>query len=110
MSTTTDTTIDSAHGHDDGHAEHPSDVSYMRIALWLAILTAVEVALYYFPPGAAEVPLLLGLMVVKFAIVASEFMHLRFDKRPLLTWVFVLGVAMAMAVYVAMMTAFEYWA
>lgn len=96
--------------HDEAdHHDHPSDWAYMKIAVVLAVLTAIEVALYYFPPGGAEVPSLLILMVVKFAIVALYFMHLKLDSK-LLTWVFLIGVLMALAVYIATLTAFEFWA
>ena len=36
------------------------------------------------------------------------FMHLRFDNK-LLSWVFVAGLVLAVAVYIVMLTTFEYW-
>ncbi|MEM9714152.1 MAG: cytochrome C oxidase subunit IV family protein, partial [Actinomycetota bacterium] len=92
--------------HDDHAGNHLSDWEYIKIGIWLAILTAIEVALFYFPPGGAEVPALLILMVVKFAIVAAYFMHLKGDK-PVLTQVFVGGLLLAVAVYFAVFFAFE---
>ena len=62
-----------------GH--HPSSADYVRIALILAFLTALEVSTYYFDFGRAGVPLLVVLMVIKFVHVANEFMHLKYDTR-----------------------------
>jgi cytochrome c oxidase subunit IV len=65
-----------------GHAgHHPTPAEYVRIALILAALTALEVSTYYFDFGSAAIPLLIALMVIKFVIVAGFFMHLRFDTR-----------------------------
>ena len=47
----------------------------------LAVLTALEVATYYVDVGGALVPTLIGLSVVKFALVVMWFMHLKFDAR-----------------------------
>ncbi|MEM9034250.1 MAG: cytochrome C oxidase subunit IV family protein [Actinomycetota bacterium] len=94
--------------HHDEHSNHLSDWEYIKIGIVLAILTAIEVALFYFPPGGAEIPALLILMVVKFIIVAAYFMHLKGD-RPVLTQVFVGGLVLAVAVYMAVFFAFELW-
>ncbi len=105
--TTTDThDVDT---HDDHH-EHPSDRSYVGIAIILAILTAIEVLMFIIEDslGKTVVKLgLLGLMVVKFWIVGSYFMHLKFDNK-VLTWLFVAGLVLAVAVYFIMMSAFEF--
>ncbi len=99
-----------AESHDDehDHVDHASDWDYIKVGILLAILTAIEVALYYFPPGGFEVPALLGLMVVKFVIVAAYFMHLKTDNR-LLTQIFMIGLVLASLVYVAALSAFEFW-
>jgi len=105
--TTTDThDVDT---HDDHH-EHPSDRSYVGIAIILAILTAIEVLMFIIEDslGKTVVKLgLLGLMAVKFWIVGSYFMHLKFDNK-VLTWLFVAGLVLAVAVYFIMMSAFEF--
>jgi cytochrome c oxidase subunit 4 len=67
------------HGAHAGH--HPSPAEYVRIALILGLLTALEVSTYYFEFGRAGIPLLIGLMIVKFIMVASFFMHLRYDTK-----------------------------
>ncbi len=100
----------SAVGEDAGpiEAHHPRDVSYIVIAVWLAVLTAVEVALSYVELWDLNVPLLLILMVVKFGIVAAYFMHLKLDNR-LLTQLFVAGLVLAVSVYLAVLLAFEWF-
>jgi hypothetical protein len=48
------------------------------------------------------------MMVAKFAIVAGYFMHLKFDS-PMFTKFFVAGLVLAVAVYMATLTAFQYF-
>ena len=81
----------------DGPA-HPSDKKYVMIGLILGLLTLVEVGLYYIDIGALNNTTLILLAVVKFAIVAAFFMHLRFDK-PILRRLFVTGIVLAISVY-----------
>jgi cytochrome c oxidase subunit 4 len=92
-----------------GHA-HPSDRSYVGIALILALITAAEVATFYLEDelGSVLVPILLVMMVVKFAMVAGWFMHLKFDSS-LFTRMFVSGIVLAVSVYVAALAAFEFF-
>jgi cytochrome c oxidase subunit IV len=67
--------------HDEHVGHHPTPAEYVRIALILALLTALEVSTYYFDFGRAGIPLLIVLMIIKFVMVASFFMHLRYDTR-----------------------------
>ena len=80
-------------GHDGEHGEHDhvSDNKYIVIAVILAVITAAEVAASYIDLGPIFIPLLLFMMAVKFFIVASFFMHLRFDNR-IFTWFFYSGL------------------
>jgi cytochrome c oxidase subunit IV len=103
-----------AHSHEEtvtgtGHA-HPSDRSYVGIALILALITAAEVATFYLEDelGSILIPALLVMMVVKFAMVAGWFMHLRFDSS-LFTRLFVSGIVLAVGVYLATLAAFEFF-
>ena len=84
---------------------HPSPAKYVGIAIFLAIITALEVALYYITmPEWLIVILLLILATAKFAIVAAFFMHLKFDS-PMLRRVFITGIALAGVVYtIALLT------
>jgi len=103
-----------AHSHEEtvtgtGHA-HPSDRSYVGIALILALITAAEVGTFYLEDelGSILIPALLVMMVVKFAMVAGWFMHLRFDSN-LFTRMFVSGVLLAVGVYLAMLATFQFF-
>jgi cytochrome c oxidase subunit IV len=95
--------------HGAGH-EHPSDGKYVQIAIILAVITAAEVVTFYIEDtlGGALVPILLVMMVVKFFIVAAWFMHLRFDSR-LFTRMFLAGLVLATAVYVAFLVSSQYF-
>jgi cytochrome c oxidase subunit IV len=107
MSTDTET-AHAVDAHAGGHA-HPSDLKYIKIAAILAVLTAIEVSTYTFDiTGHALLLILLPLMVIKFAIVAGYFMHLKFDSK-LFTTMFVAGLAFAVGVYCLLLTIFEFW-
>ncbi len=96
--------------HGEAHG-HPSDWAYVKIALVLAALTALEVFTYFESVvdwGAALVPSLIFMMIVKFYLVATWFMHLRFDSK-LFGRLFVAGLVLAVGVYVATLAAFEFW-
>ena len=79
---------------------HPGPREYVMIAVVLAIVTALEVALFYvdFLPSSAVVTGRLLLMTIKFALVILWFMHLRFDP-PVFKRLFVTGLALAMSVF-----------
>ncbi len=120
MSTTTsghEGTADAEHAEHVEHAEHaehdhPSDWAYVKIALILGAITAVEVLTYFdlgFSWGSFLIPSLLLMMVVKFWLVATWFMHLKFDN-PIFAKLFVGGLTLAVGVYVAALAAFEFWA
>lgn len=81
-----------AHGH------HPTQSEYVRIAVVLAILTALEVSTYYFDFGSAALPLLIALMAIKFVMVAGFFMHLRFDTKLFGRFLYT-GLAWAVVLY-----------
>ena len=97
--------------HEAEHA-HPSDWQYIKIALLLAVLTALEVFTYFESvhnlSDAALYVILTVLMVLKFVYVVAWFMHLKFDSM-IFRRVFQVGIAMALAVYLIMLTAFEIW-
>jgi cytochrome c oxidase subunit 4 len=84
---------------------HPSPVKYVGIAILLAVITALEVALYYIDmPELLLVVFLLILAAMKFTMVAAFFMHLKFDS-PVLRRVFLTGIILAGVVYtVALLT------
>jgi cytochrome c oxidase subunit 4 len=94
--------------HDD-HG-HPSDRKYVKIAIILGVLTAMEVATYPAEDilGSALIPILMVLMVIKFWYVAAFFMHLKFDTR-MFSGVFVSGLALAGAVYIGVLASFQFF-
>ena len=110
---TSDTGHDAA-GHDAAvhgdHEEHGlSDRGYVGIAIILAIMTAAEVAISYLDlPGWLFMSGLLALMVVKFVMVVSFFMHLKFDNK-IFTWLFYSGLILALAVYGVMLATFQFF-
>ena len=72
---------------------HPDPWQYVVVAIVLAVITAVEIAVSYMEgdiPDGLIVVLLLAMMVVKFFLVASWFMHLRTDQ-PVFKRLFVVG-------------------
>lgn len=86
--------------HEEQHA-HPTEVFYIKIALILAVVTLIEVGLYYTDFGIAVTnTMLLVLAAIKFVMVAAYFMHLRFDSR-ILRRLFVSGFVLAVLVYIA---------
>jgi cytochrome c oxidase subunit IV len=87
----TDAALESRHAH-------PSDLQYIGIAALLAVLTAIEVGIYYLHSDSATIVVLLILMTVKFSVVVGFFMHLRFDS-PVLRRLFVGGLVLALFVY-----------
>jgi cytochrome c oxidase subunit IV len=63
-------------------ANHPTAAQYLQIGLILAVITAIEVGLYYVDiDHNLLVMLLVMLSIAKFALVVLWFMHLRFDSR-----------------------------
>lgn len=94
--------------------EHPPDSTYIKVAIVLAVLTAIEVSTYFvedevFQNNSTAIVITLAIMMVmKFAIVALFFMHLKFDSK-VLGRTFVFGIILAGAVYIATLTAFVFW-
>ena len=57
---------------------------YLQVFAWLAVLTAVEIAVIYMPiPRLAIGLMLVVLAATKAALVALFYMHLAFEKRTL---------------------------
>ncbi len=92
------------HGSDHGY----SDWGYIKIALFLALVTAIEVSTYFIDFGSIATPMLIVLMIVKFAFVVAVFMHLKFDN-PMFTKLFMLGLLGAVAIFIPVLLTFEYF-
>ncbi len=96
-----------AHSAHDAHtAHHPTPADYVRIAIILAIITLVEVIIYYLPfMRPILVPILLVLSIVKFLMVVGYFMHLKDDKQ-LFRLSFGSGLVLTLAVFLAVIAMF----
>jgi cytochrome c oxidase subunit 4 len=78
---------------------HPEARQYVTIAIILAIITAIEVAVYYVTAVKdLLIPMLLVMSVIKFALVVLWFMHLRFDSR-IFRRFFLIGLVLALLVF-----------
>jgi len=88
-------------------AGHATVQTYIRVAVVLGILTAIEIGALYVPglPKHILVALLLVFSVIKFALVVAFFMHLRYDNK-LLTALFVGPLLIAMIIILALMALF----
>ena len=91
------------------HQEHGmSDAGYIKIALILAAFTALEVSTYYVDFGPLFMPSLMIMMVVKFVMVVSYFMHLKFDSK-VFSFLFYTGLALALFVYITALATFKFF-
>ncbi len=104
--------MDSSHaapaaGHAPGEG-HATVQTYVRVAVVLGILTAIEIGALYVPglPKHLLVTLLLVFSVLKFALVVAFFMHLRYDSK-LLTALFIGPLIIAMIIILALMALFS---
>ena len=80
--------------HVEEHA-HPGAAQYVKIAIILTVITAIEVGVYYVDALRPLIgPVLISLSVVKFCIVVMYYMHLKFDHR-LFSGLFLFGMATA---------------
>lgn len=88
------------------HEEHAgaSVKLYSWVAVILAIFTAIEVAVLFVDVSAfatAVIAAIYVIMLIKFAMVAAYFMHLRYDSK----WfsiLFVIGMVLALGTYLAL--------
>ena len=82
--------------HDlEAHPVHGTR-TYWVIGGYLFVLTALEIAAYYFEDslGSAAVPAILVLSAAKFVLVVMFYMHLKYDSR-MFTVVFLFPMALA---------------
>ena len=85
-----------------------SDAGYIRIAIILAAITGLEVSTYYVDFGVLFLPALLIMMVIKFVMVVSYFMHLKFDNK-MFSFLFYAGLVLAVGVYAAFLATFKFF-
>jgi caa(3)-type oxidase subunit IV len=109
--------MSSPNAHAEGHA-HPSSATYIKIAVILFALTALEVLAYEMAHrptmpmhelmAATLIPVLIVLSAAKFALVAMFYMHLKGDGK-LLTSLFVFPIIIATVIIVALIILMGYW-
>ena len=88
------------------HTQHPPVRTYLLVAAVLAVITAVEVSVYYITVLARFLaPLLIVLSAAKFSLVVMFFMHLKSDHRAF-TGLFVGPLAVAALITLALMALF----
>ncbi|MBM4415771.1 MAG: hypothetical protein FJ035_05910 [Chloroflexi bacterium] len=96
-----------AHSAEPMEQQHGlSPMQYLAIGAGLTLITIVELWVSYSGLGSLQIPLLLFLSAIKFAVVVGWFMHLRFDHR-LLTQVFAASLTLAILITIVLLTL--YW-
>ncbi len=92
-----------APGEHAGGRAHPGPLEYTRIGLILAVITAVEVGIFYLDIAQwALVTILVVLSAVKFSLVVMWFMHLKFDSR-VFSWLLVGGLMLVSVLLVVVL-------
>ena len=74
--------VEGADHANDEH--HPGWSIYWKVALFLTVITAVEVSAYYIPAWETSwvyVPSMLIMSAIKFAVVVMFYMHLKYDHK-----------------------------
>jgi cytochrome c oxidase subunit IV len=73
-----------AHAHADEHFAG-SNKLFISIWVWLVVLTLVEIFLAYRPMSIhVMLTILLGLSIIKAALIMAYFMHLKFERLSLI--------------------------
>lgn len=89
------------------HTSHPTPSTYLKIAITLSVITAVEVGIFYVENlGHGIIPILIILSAAKFLLVAMFYMHLRYDSR-LFSMFFVGGLILAILVFLSLLVLFR---
>jgi cytochrome c oxidase subunit 4 len=99
--------VEHHHAHDD-HV--PQDSYFIKIAIVLAIVTALETSTYWWPDSmhSFSTPMLLILMAIKFFMIVSIFMHLKFDSK-IFSFLFYTGLGLAIFVYTVFLFTFQFF-
>ena len=73
-----------AHAHVDEHFAG-SNKLFISIWVWLVVLTLIEIFLAYKPMSLVlMLTILLGLSIIKAALIMAYFMHLKFERLSLI--------------------------
>lgn len=90
------------------HAHVHPDSYYVKIAVILAVITALETSTYWVDFGPLFMPMLIILMLIKFFMVVLFFMHLKDDAK-IFSMLFYSGLGLAVGVYIAALAAFQFF-
>jgi cytochrome c oxidase subunit IV len=92
------------HPADETPAAHASVATYVKVAVILTLITAMEFsAIYIRQLTPILLPLLLVMSAAKFALVVLFFMHLRYDSRAV-SFIFAGSLTLAVGIALALMT------
>jgi cytochrome c oxidase subunit 4 len=97
-------------GEEEVHVEqaHASVKFYWMIGIILAVVTGMEVAIFYIPAlGNWTAPILIALSTGKFLLVVMFFMHLKFDSK-IFTSLFMAGLVLAILMVSGLMILYHY--
>lgn len=89
-----------AHAHMEEHFAG-SNKLFISIWIWLVVLTLVEIFLAYKPmPIHLMLIVLLGLSIIKAALIVAYFMHLKFERVSLILTIVPMLVVCIMLLFV----------
>ncbi len=83
--------------------EKVSHPNYVGVFIILGVLTLIEIGVTYLP--IPRIPVLVPLAILKAALVALYYMHLKFDRR-LFTALFAMGLLMGIGLLVSLVIIF----
>ena len=112
MDTSTDHSAEAANAsghHAEGHG-HPTDMTFIKVAIILAIITALETSTYWWPESihTLSMTVLIVLMLVKFFMILLWFMHLKFDSK-IFSLMFYIGLVLAVGCYMVALLTFRFF-
>ena len=91
-----------------GAAHHPGVGIYLMVAVFLLVLTGMEITVFYVPAlKTVIVPVLLILAAAKFALIAMFFMHLKYDSWTL-SGIFIFPLTIAALLAASLLMLFAY--
>ena len=98
------------HHHLSDEIDHPTNLTFVKIALILAAITALETSTYWWPDSAHTLAIitLMIMMTVKFFMILLWFMHLKFDSM-LFSLMFYIGLVLAVGVYTVALFTFKFF-
>ena len=98
----------SAHAEEEHFAG--SNKLFTSIWIWLVVLTLIEIGLAYKPMSTLlMLAILLGLSVIKAALIVAYFMHLKFERLSLILTIVPMLVVCILLLFVFFPDSFRSW-